>query len=56
MSGERVPARQSREDFFRALQTFGAGPRIHRRRPEDEAFRFVPVHVSCPYETWLSVR
>jgi hypothetical protein len=53
--GGSIAANGSEHDFFRALETLGAKSTIRRLAARDGAYRIVPVHVSCPYETWVNV-
>jgi hypothetical protein len=53
--GGSIAANGSEHDFFRALETLGAKSTIRRLAARDAAYRIVPVHVSCPYETWVNV-
>jgi hypothetical protein len=51
----QVPPPKSRRDFIRALRILGAKSSRFRLGSDDPLPRTVPLHISCPYRTWLKV-
>jgi hypothetical protein len=54
-SSNEPTARESQEDFFRAVQILEGESAVRPLRAVNERFRFVPVYVSCPLDTWTAV-
>jgi hypothetical protein len=54
-SSSKIPPRRSRRDFVQALQVLGARSHRHRLGNADPLPRTIPIHISCPYQTWLKV-
>lgn len=50
-----VAAPGSRRDFLRAVQLLGGGLNVRKVRGKRDLFEVVPVHLSCPHETWVKV-
>ncbi len=51
----RVPPSNSRRDFIQALQILGGKSKFYRLRGSDPMPRTIPLHISCPYRTWVKV-
>jgi hypothetical protein len=45
----------TRRDFLQALQVLGAKSNRYRLAGGDPLPRTIPLHISCPYQTWLQV-
>jgi hypothetical protein len=48
-------AYRRRRDFVRALNILGATSKFYRLGSNDPLPRTVPLHISCPYQTWIKV-
>jgi hypothetical protein len=51
----RLPMRRGRRDFIDALQVLGAKSKLYRLAASDPLPRTIPLHISCPYRTWVRV-
>jgi hypothetical protein len=51
----KVPPDKSRRDFIQALQVLGAKSNPYRMGSGDAMPRTIPLHISCPYRTWVKV-
>jgi len=51
----RVLPRNSRRDFIQALEVLGAKSTYYRLASGDPMPRTIPLHISCPYRTWVKV-
>ena len=51
----KIPPPRSRRDFVRALQVLGAKSKRYRMGSDDPMPRTIPLHISCPYRTWVKV-
>ncbi|HUT90790.1 MAG TPA: hypothetical protein VMY37_14900 [Thermoguttaceae bacterium] len=54
-NNERVSEEDSRNDFFRALKIVEAESSVRHLRAVNNVLSILPVHVLCPYETWVNV-
>ena len=51
----KIPPPRSHRDFVRALQVLGAKSKRYRMGSDDPMPRTIPLHISCPYRTWVKV-